>query len=182
MISTNPYRKLLLDSYFLMLSTQIAYCNLAMQICLLDELKELDGYMEGENYHQDVFSMIEDKAVQRIYRFLTETDVFAQALDEANNFLNEELDLYGEYATPACLEKLDRSEILGMLLLYTEQVVSEIHIFINKLCDINFDPPMTDYANTTGYDDENVKFIAAFYNKVLEMINEFIETQIWLEE
>ncbi|HUZ61685.1 MAG TPA: hypothetical protein VMU83_23105 [Hanamia sp.] len=36
MITKNPYRKLLLDSYFLMLSTQKAYGHLAMDICLLE--------------------------------------------------------------------------------------------------------------------------------------------------
>lgn len=101
MITKNPYRKLLLDSYFLMLSTQMAYGHLAMDICLLDELNILDGYMEGEEYHYDVFSMIKDKGVQRIYMFIKETLVISGALNEANNFLDEEVDEYEDPLMPA---------------------------------------------------------------------------------
>ncbi|HUZ61813.1 MAG TPA: hypothetical protein VMU83_23750 [Hanamia sp.] len=134
--------------------------------------------MEGEEYHYDVFSMIKDKGVQRIYRFIKETLVISGALNEANKFLDEEVDEYEDPLMPAFDGVADRKTLLCVLLVYTLQEVNELPILINKICGLNLDPPMKDFANTDYYDDENVKLIAAFYNKVLEITDEFKEEVI----
>ncbi|MGH2648483.1 MAG: hypothetical protein ACRDE8_12980, partial [Ginsengibacter sp.] len=177
-IVMNNYRKLLLDSCNLMITTQFAYYKLAMDICLLDELKELDGYMEGEVFSRNVFETMKDPAVLRIDRFAKETDVFIDRLDEANNFLNEEFNDFDEALMPTCNAKVNRLETLAILMLYTEREVSKIIPMIDKLCVINEEPPITNYANPPYCNDENVKLIAGFYDKVLELYNDIMETEI----
>jgi hypothetical protein len=49
--------------------------------------------------------------------------------------------------------ELDRLDILALQCLYTEREVSKITEFIDKLCYINNDPPLKNYADTGLYDD-----------------------------
>ena len=175
MLSNNPYRKLIMDSYYRMASIQMAYGHIAMDICLLDELKILDGFMENEVFHPDVFESIKDEAVQRINRFLKETTSITKALDEANHFMDEEIDEMEDPPMPAYDGKADRQILLCVLLIYTEKEVSELATFINEICELNGYPPITDYANADFYEDENVRLIASFYTKVLELFDEFKE-------
>ena len=62
------YRKLLLDAYAFMFFARASYIRLGFEICLLDELKELKGYMEGETFQMDILGTMKDKAVLRIHR------------------------------------------------------------------------------------------------------------------
>ena len=95
----DQYRKLLLDSYAFMFCARVSYIHLGFNICLLDEIKELNGYMEGESFEMDILGTMQDKAVLRIHRFATEVDVLIEKLYEDNNFLSEEIMDY-EYDGP----------------------------------------------------------------------------------
>lgn len=176
----NQYRKLILDSYNLMISAKESYIHLGFEICLLDELKELNGYMEGETYQMDILGTMEDKAVLRIHQFATESDVLIEKLYKDNNLLTEEIMEYEEPGWPqfADVAEPDRLHILGLLCLHTEREVSKITKFVDELCYINNDPPLRNYTDTSLYDDDNVKIIAAFYALVKKLIDDIIETEI----
>ncbi|MGH2646092.1 MAG: hypothetical protein ACRDE8_00935 [Ginsengibacter sp.] len=174
----DPYRKILVEAFFLMLCAGNSYGNLAMDICILGELSFLDGYMDDEEFDNEVFSMVEDTAVKRIHRFLVETTHLVTALDEANNFLEEEFSPHGLPHRASLDAEADRMRLIATLIIYTEKKLSKLAVLINKLCEINLDPPVTNYKLMDSYDDENVKIIAAFYDKVLELTDEFVETEI----
>ena len=176
----NQYRKLILDSYALMLTAQESYIHLGFEICLLGELKELNGYMEGESFEMNILGTMEDKAALRIHRFAIETHGLIDKLEEDNNFLTEELMEYENAGWPELAGDVEKNRLhlLALLCLYTEREVSKITEFIDQLCYINNDPPMRNYTDISLYDDENVKIIAAFYAKVLELNDDIIETEI----
>lgn len=175
MLSNSRYRKLIVNSYYRMISTQMAYCHVGLEICLLDELKILDGFMEGENFHPDVFESIKDEGVRRIHRFLKETNLVLDELQELNYFPDEEMDEWEDPLMPAYDGKADRHILLVVLLIYTEKEVSELAKLINDICELNGYPPITNYAYAEFYEDENVRIIASFYIKVLELFDEFKE-------
>lgn len=50
---------------------------------------------------------------------------------------------------------------------------------INDLCELKGYPPITDYENADFY--ENVRLIASFYKKMLELVDEFKE-EVFKEE
>ena len=176
----DQYRKLILDSYALMLSAKQSFIRLGFEICLLDELKELNGYMEGESFEMDILGTMEDKAVLRIHRFATESHVLIKKLYKGNNLLTEEIMEYEFDGGPEYEGEveLDRLHLLALLCLYTQREISKITGFIDELCYINNDLPLKNYVDTSLYDDENVKIIAAFYVKVMELNDDIIETEI----
>ncbi|MDQ6904290.1 MAG: hypothetical protein M3139_14930 [Bacteroidota bacterium] len=176
----DQYRKLILDSHDLMIYAKESYIHLGFEICLLDELKELDGYMDGETFQMDILGTMEDKAVLRIHQFATESDVLIKKLYEDNNLLTEEIMEYEEFGGPQyeSAVKIDRLHLLALLCLYTQREVSEITKFVDEMCYINNDPPLKDYTDTSLYDDENVKIIAAFYAMVKKLNDDIIETEI----
>ncbi len=92
-----------------------------MDICLLDELKILDGYMEGESFQPDLFDSIQDQAVRRIGRFLKESVPIREKLKEANHFMDEEIDEFGDPPMPVFDGEADRHTLLCVLLVYTFQ-------------------------------------------------------------
>lgn len=181
MLSNNSYRKLILASYYRMISTQMAYTRIGLDICLLDELKILDGFMEGEHFHPDAFETIKDVGVRRIHRFLKETEPITSSFQEINSFLKEEIDTLEDPLMPAYDGKADRHILLFVLLVYTDKDVSELATLINELCELNGYPPITDYENADFYEDENVRLIASFYKKVLELFDEF-KDEVFEEE
>lgn len=171
-------RQKLLDAYFLMVSCQMAFFKIAINICLLDELKELDGFLDEEDeFHRDILDTMKDPIVIRIGQFIKETDQYLDQLDENNNFLDEELDPYGEPLIPDCEEKLDREGQLGLLALYFEDRVSRLKDYIGELCVINNQIPITNYENTELCDDEDIKSIAGFYAKGLQFVNYLIDNK-----
>lgn len=178
MISKDTYRKFLLDSYFEMLSIHSVYRSLAMDICVLGELKDLEEYIEEDMLLEDIFMLIEDAAVRRINQFLIETKIFTDEMREANNILSEELEVYNYPATPSYEGEPNRTHTIALLLVYTKGKLPGLPVLINELCNINEEPPITDYNDTSGCDDENVKLIVAFYNKVLELADALMETEI----
>lgn len=175
MLSNNQYRQLIVKSYYRMFSTDMAYAPIAMDIRLLDELMIPDGYMEGESFQPDLFDSIQDQAVRRIGRFLKESVPIRKKLKEANHFMDEEIDEFGDPPMPVFDGEADRHTLLGVLLVYTFQDVSELADLINDICELNGDPPIKEYANAEFYDDENVRIISLFYKTVLEMFEEFKE-------
>lgn len=181
MLTNTQYRKLIIDSFYRMLSTQMAYGHVAMDICLLDELNMLDGYMEGENFDPAVFETIKDEGVRRIHRFLKETRPIIEAMEETNHFMDEELDM-DDPSMPAYDGKADRQIMLCVLLIYTQQEVIELATLINNICELTGYPPITDYANAEFYEDENVRLISLFYKKVLELFEEFKEEVLRVDD
>ena len=174
----DQYRKLLLDSYAFMFFARVSYIHLGFEICLLDEIKELNGYMENETFQMDILGTMKDTAALRIHRFATESAELIEKVFENNNFLEEEIDDYEYEGPPGYKGKPDRMHLLVLICLYTDREVSKITEFIDELCNINNDPPLKNYSDTTLYDDENVKIIAAFYVKARELYDDIIETEI----
>jgi hypothetical protein len=174
----DPYRKVLLDAYAFMFSAKISYIHIGFNICLLGELKLLQGYMENETFPMDILGTMKDKAALRIHQFATESGELMEKLFEDNNLLDEEMMDYEYEGPPGCEGELDRPHLLGLLCLYTEREVSKITEFIDKLCYINNDPPLQNYADTSLYDDENIKIMAAFYTKAMELYNDILEKEI----
>ena len=160
----------------------MAYGHIALEICLIDKLKLPDGFMDGETYKPEEFESINDEAVRRIGRFLKETRPITDELYENNHFLDEEGDDYEDPPMPAYDGEADRHILLCVLLVYTEKYVSELITLINELCELSDCPPLTDYANAEFYDDENLRLIASFYKKVLEMFEEFKEGVLSVED
>lgn len=175
MLPANPYRKLVIESYYYMLTIHFGYSHVAMDICLLDELKILDGFMEGETFHQDVFDSIKDPAVQTINRFLKETKVILNELEDANHILDEEIDEFDDPERPAYEDKADKLIWLCVLLLYSDHMLAELTHLIDDLCELNGEPPITDFGHIDFYEDENVRYIATFYQKVMEFTDEVKE-------
>ena len=182
MLSNNPYRKLVLDSFYRLRSTQMAYGHLAYEICLVDEHKLPDGFMDGETYNPEVYESINDEAVRRIGRFLKETMPITDVLYENNHFLDEEGDDYEDPLMPAYDGEADHHILLCVLLVYTEQDVSELVTLINALCELTGYPQLRDYAHAEFYEDENLRLIASFYIKVLEMFEEFKKEVMRVED
>ena len=174
----DQYRNLLLDSYAFMFFAKASYVHLGFEICLLDELKELKGYMENETFQMDILGTMQDRAVLRIHQFATESGVLMEKLYEDNNFLEEEIMDYEYEGPPGYEGEPSRLHTLAVLCLYTDREVSKITEFIDKLCYINNDPPLKNYADTSLYDDENVKILAAFYTRARELYDDIIETEI----
>ncbi len=182
MLSNNRYRQLAVQSFYRMISTQMAYTRVGLDICLLDELKILDGYMEGEYFHPDAFETIKDEKVRRIHRFIKETKPQLDQMQVLNNFLDEEIDELEDPPMPAYEGKADRFTLLCVLLIYTEKDVSELATLINGICEFNGFPPITNYANAEFYEDENIRLISSFYSKVLELFEEFKEEVLKLDD
>lgn len=153
----------------------MAYTHVGLDICLLDELKVLDGYMEGEYFHPDAFETIKDEGVRRIHRFIKETNPILDEMDAVNHFRDEEIDELEDPLMPAFDGEADRQTLLAVLLIYTQKEVDELVTLINDICELTGYPPITDYAHAEFYEDENVRIIASFYKKVLEMCGEFKE-------
>jgi hypothetical protein len=172
------YRKLLLDAYAFMFFARVSYIHLGFEICLLDELKELKGYMEGETFQMEILGTMKDRAVLRIHRFAQESNVLLEKIYQDNNFLDEEIMDY-EYDEPPKGEgEMDRIRLLAVLCLYTEREVSKITELINKLCILNNEPPLNTYPDIGYYEDENIKLLSTLYTKAVELHDDIIETEI----
>lgn len=178
MLPANTYRELVLGSYYCMASMQMGYSHLAMDICLLDELKILDGFMEGETFHSDVFDSIKDPTVQSINRFVKETKVILDELEDANHILPEEIDEFDDPKMPGYEDKADKQIWLAVLLIYSEGMLAELTHLRDELCELNGEPAITDFDHIDFYEDENVKSIAIFHQKVMELTNEVREQLI----
>ena len=174
----NEYRKLLLDAYAFMFFARMSYIHLGFEICLLDELRELKGYMEGETFPMDILGTMKDRAVLRIHRFAQESDVLLEKIYQDNNFLDEEVMDYEYDGPPAAEGEMDRIRLLALLCLYTEREVIKITELINKLCILNNEPPLNTYPDIGYYDDENIKLLSTLYTKAVELHDDIIETEI----
>lgn len=174
----NGYRKLLLDAYAHMFFARVTYIHLGFDICLLDELKELKDYMEGETFKMDILGTMRDTAVLRIHEFAQESDVLLEKIFQDNNFLDEEVMEYEYDGPPGAEGELDRMTLLAVLCLYTEREVSKIIELINKLCEINNEPPLNTYADISYYDDENIKLLSTLYEKAVDLHNDIMKTEI----
>lgn len=172
------YRKLLLDAYAFMFFARASYIHLGFHICLLDELKELNDYMEGEEFQTDILGTMKDKVVLRMHSFAQESNVLLEKIYQDNNFLDEEVMDYEYDGPPSGEGEMDRISLLAVLCLYTEQEVIKITELINKLCILNNEPPLNTYADISYYDDENIKLLATLYTKAVELHDDIIETEI----
>ena len=172
------YRKLLLDAYAFMFFAKTSYIHLGFEICLLDELNELKGYMEGETFQTDILGTMKDSAVLRIHRFAQESDVLLEKIYQDNNFLDEEIMDYEYDGPPSGEGDMDRISLLAVLCLYTEREVIKITELINKLCVLINEPPLDTYPDISYYDDENIKLLSTLYTKAVELHHDIIETEI----
>ena len=122
--------------------------------------------------------MAEDKAARRIHRFLSETDPLIMSLFRENNILREELARHGAPHSPVLEATHNRMNLVTTLLIYSERYSGKLPVLINRLCEIKHEPPVADYKHTEGYEDVNIQVISTFYGMMLDITDEFLETEI----
>jgi hypothetical protein len=178
----NPYRTKIVDCYFLAASTHLAFATIALDICFLDELKDVEPYREDDDMmvSRDIFKTMKDPAVLRIDRFLDDTDIYLDQLQQNNNLLDEEVDALGEPLLPGAAEDFERIHYLKMLEVYFKQhMAPKFEQYIGELCEMGNEIPISDYTNTDNCDDENIKSLAGFYVQCFGLIDHLYDNNFY---
>jgi hypothetical protein len=157
-----------------MINTHLAFGKIALDIAHLDELKELVPYREDPDmeYHRSILKTMKDPAILKIDQFLDDTDIYVDGIIENAQFLTEEMMEIGEPDLPYNSEEFGRTAYLKMLVVFFSTHLEEkFKSNIKVLCDFSNEIPISDPTKIADCEDENIRFIAAFYYKAVEFIN-----------
>ncbi|MEO7047965.1 MAG: hypothetical protein ABI091_21885 [Ferruginibacter sp.] len=162
----------------------MAFAKIALDIALLDELKEVAPYKEDDDvqFNRGILKTMKDPIILVIDRFLDDSDIYITKLEEDNNFLDEELDDMAEHAIPGSVGDCNRSMFLKILAFYFEQhLTPQFTQSINELCELSNEIPLKDYRKADNFDDENIKAVAAFYVKCINLVDYLYDNNFFEE-
>ena len=167
-----PYRDDLIDAYFTILNTVQMFFHFGMRISLMDELKELDGWIDdGIVLPVDLLDTMKDPLVRKISVVVKQSAAILEVLDNLNAFTDEEIMGELQQRTEETKEKQPvdtRPGLLNELYAYYFTETIEAEFYAAEMCYSNgyacrldhsfcFDPYSGNYFN-----DENLEQIAAF--------------------
>ncbi len=173
------YRKKILECYYIMLTSQVLLAKSAFQIYMHFEVDELDKYLEeGYEFSREMLDNIKHPVVERINRFICESDTFIEELED-RNFISEE-DLEGDEYSEEIEDDgtaVRAKNYAGLVIFYLRVHISNrIEKAMKVLSEIKNELPIADLKQAEFYKDDNLKSIALFQAGLSELLD-YLETE-----
>jgi hypothetical protein len=168
-----PYRKKVVQCYYIMLSTQLLLAKSAFQIYMHFEVDELDKYIEeGYEFSREMLDNIKDPIVERINKFIYESDALIYEIEDRNLISEDDLDDGEDLAAIEDNGAAVRvKSYTGLVIFYLKLYASNrIEKAMKELSEIKNELPGADAAHAELYEDDNLKSIALFHAGLSELL------------